>query len=537
MVTYGLRRTKTRVRILAPHPLFLILALYFLCGSAGSVDLEHYAAAPDTLASAVVSDQTLASAAVSDSAVTYAKENGYDPLFNVGFYLRNGLVTQIGNYRFTGRADGVQELATELYDVTLGVNDAFQSLSLSSSEIESILTSIYNSIHSNGNTVYSRLVEASNRLGYIYSTLHKAGDSGTVYSRLVQLVDHMEYFPNKFSEPFVVYGPSSSGDSTQYTVSSFSDAIKQLSRGLSAIGFLTDTGSLNADGTVRSGQSPQLYRIVNRGFQGLASLMLGDSKHDINGLGPVGYDKVGHRGSWSLADITGNGFSGLAYLLAGESDDRGLYTYLGLDGTVVEDSPGSVISILGEGFLGLSRSLWPDRKDPSQSVVLDFISPDDGTSPQQYEHDNLAQLIAGGFSGLQNPLARLAFVLADPDDIELKQQEKPNMDAVKDEFFGDGQGAVNPGDIKDVAGISSSAKDAFASPVAPSDAFVALSSDDALWFFTQEVADDLDTVNQPALASDVEDDVMDRFVIDEDGFASPADLSPWDVFSFLGGSK
>ena len=58
---------------------------------------------------------------------------------------------------------------------------------------------------------------------------------------------------------------------------------------------------------------------------------------------------------------------------------------------------------------------------------------------------------------------------------------------------------------------------------------------ESFWFFSQEVADALDTVNSPAFASVEEDDFMDQFVQDEDGFYSLVDMSPWDVNSYLGG--
>lgn len=121
--------------------------------------------------------------------------------------------------------------------------------------------------------------------------------------------------------------------------------------------------------------------------------------------------------------------------------------------------------------------------------------------------------------------------------MEFKEQEKPNMDAVKDNFFGDGEGAVNPDQIKDLAGISSGIKDSFAGAGSAGDAFTAINDSQSFWFFSQEVADALDTVNSPAVASEVEDedDFWDQFVQDEGGFYSLVDLSPWDVESYLGG--
>lgn len=219
--------------------------------------------------------------------------------------------------------------------------------------------------------------------------------------------------------------------------------------------------------------------------------MFGDSTHTIYGLGASGVDKEGTRGTWSLADITANGFSGLATLLAG----------------------------------------WDEN---GRKAHFTFTDPDtlDTTT---YEAANLFDAVAVMASRLQEPLARLTYMYASQVEIDFKDQEKPNEDAVKDNFFGDGSGSVSPGDIGSAAGITSGIKDTFGGAGSSGDIFTVLSDENSWWFFSQEVADALDTTNSPAAAALSDDDPLEGFVAGEDGFYSVADSSLWDVTSYLGG--
>lgn len=219
--------------------------------------------------------------------------------------------------------------------------------------------------------------------------------------------------------------------------------------------------------------------------------MFGDSSHIIYGLGASGVDKEGKRGDWSLADITANGFSGLATLLAG----------------------------------------WDEN---GRKAHFTFTDPDT-LATSTYEAANLFDAVAVMASRLQEPLARLTYMYASQVEIDFKDQEKPNEDAVKDNFFGDGDGSVSPGDIGSAAGITSGIKDTFGGAGSSGDIFTVLSDENSWWFFSQEVADALDTTNSPAAAALSDDDPLEGFVAGEDGFYSVADSSLWDVTSYLGG--
>lgn len=481
MVTYRLRRSRPQVRILAPHPLFFIFAVFLLCGSAGASDQDYYAVAPDTLVLSVVSSDSLARVVGGDIFGHYWSSFGGD-----------GQITAIDGVSMTGRADGVQQLATATYSTFKGVESSIAQLSSDSAQW----------------------------LQLIYGTLQQSGDLGTVYTRLLEVLQSLQGLQSSFDSSWSYRDYFWNGTNSLVTSTMRGNGLLSL-----LTSFFTDLFNIQAVH-------------VRDFYNSLPKIFYGSGDSLIYGLDYTGYDKEGYRGSWSLADISANGFSGLASLISGSGSSRGDYVWLGSNGFRYESSSldsMSLMHMVGEGFLGLAYDLWPDRSDSLQQVLLDFVSPDDGVSSQQYEHNNLAQLIAGGFSGLQVPLARLAYVLADLDDVALKQQEQPNIDAVKDDFFGDGQAAVKPSDIKDVAGFSSSIKDSFGGVGSAGDAFQAINDSDSFWFFSQEVADDLDSTSALAVLSDDPESFFDQFSQDEDGFYSLIDLSPWDVSKYLGG--
>lgn len=490
MVTYSFRQTKPLVRIQAPHPILFVLLALCLCMGSGSAlevgDSAYYSSAPDSLSSVAVSTDSLARVVGSEIFGVYWSSFG-----------GNGQITAIDDVSMKGRADGVQELATATYKTFQGVEAAVSS---SSSDILSVL-----------------------RL--IYGTLQKSGDLGTVYTRLVELLNEFKTVSYNGASAWNYVGGS-------FNNRKFSDLLAVVTAHLYHSG--TWGNYLDSNGFGFSGTRVGWARISGEGFLGLSKLLFGDDSHDIYGLNYNGTDKVGHRGSWSLADIAANGFQGLATLLAGSGDHRQEgYSWLG-QGGYAANGPTNLMDMVGDGFLGLSSLL--SAAEPGEArLSWMYVSPDDGVSGLQLKHNTLFSFLGSFASGIQNPIARLAYVLADLEDIQFKKDEKPNMDAVKDSFFGDGEGAVNPDQIKDLAGISSDIKGSFSGSGSAGDAFTAINDSKSFWFFSQEVADALDTVNSPALASVEEDDFMDQFVQNEAGFYSLVDMSPWDVNSYLGG--
>lgn len=201
------------------------------------------------------------------------------------------------------------------------------------------------------------------------------------------------------------------------------------------------------------------------------------------------------------------------------------------DGTVHLSNGYDLAQITAWGFLGLSQNIAGTTKEIQYTVT----DPSDPFHTVDYHPDSLFDFLSAWGSDMQAELTKLRFVLASDDDIHMKEEEKPNEDAVKDHFFGDGEGAVKPGDISSAGDLAGGVKDSFSGAGSPTDAFVAINSSDAYSFFSQEVSNSLDTVGAPSVV--LNDDFMDDFVANDEGFYTLFDTSYFDVKSFLQGEN
>lgn len=496
MVTYSLCLAKLQVRFLTPHPLFLFLSILLLSGSAmaadqqvSSSDFNHYAAAPGSLASAIPSPDSLAHAG---------------GLFGVDWYYSwlSNAVTSIDGVSMQERADGVQELATATYRTFQGVEKAIAESSASDPLILQWLETISDQLYSSS----------------------RSGDAVTKKSVADLLAESQ-----KNTVPGVRYA---TGSRRGLTVP---DLLADISWNQTQLQYGSNT-ILNHVGTVSAAGNFTLWAVNRFGFMGLANLLSGDPGHDIDGIDGSGRNYVGARGYWSLSDITANGMQGLATLIGGSAAHRenGNYVWLNQSGYAADGEAG-LMDLVGEGFLGLS-SLLTDAERGETRLSWMYVSPDDGVSGIQFNHNTLFSFLGSVASGIQNPLARLAYMLADLEDLEFKKEEKPNMDAVKDHFFGDGEGAVNPDQIKDVASIGSDLKDAFSSPVSIADFFKMLSSSGSYNFFSPESSSDMNPLSSGGGAAITSADDSDPFadlVLGEDGLWYPAEPSVFDLYSYL----
>lgn len=485
MVTYGLCRTKPQVRFLAPHPLFLFLAILLLSGSAmaadqqvSSSDFDHYAAAPGSLASSITSFDSLARAG---------------GLFGVDWYYSwlSNAVTSIDGVSMQDRADGVQELATATYRTFQGVEEAIAASAFDLSAFELFMQQDYVNSRYQGRDWTSNHQSGTPLTSVSIPELLASISGNTYFSGFGFVNSNMLWANGEIIKAGRAYGLS-----------------EILGNGVSGIATLM--AGVGLSGLKRSHLAPSglsyfetdnrktsLVGVLSDGFLGLASLAFGDESHTIYGLSYTGDDKEGVRGSWSLADITANGFSGLAHLIGGSANTA------------------------HGGRYGTYR--WVDPTDP--------------TNVRDYEFGSLFELF-GILGDLQNSLAKLEYVYASQEDIDFKDQEKPNMDAVKDHFFGDGEGAVNPDQIKEVAGIGSDLKEAFSSPVSIADFFKMLSSSGSYNFFSQESASDMNPLSSgggAAIASADDSDPFADLVQGEDGLWYPVEPSVFDLYSYLEG--
>lgn len=275
--------------------------------------------------------------------------------------------------------------------------------------------------------------------------------------------------------------------------------------------------------------------LINLLYSGLHAVQ--DSVETTNGyIGSLGqiYDATGgYKGYGSLQASLG-ALSKLIYDTSTTGNSLG--SYLSVDGHLSSAAYLTAPQLLRTGLVGLSYNLAGSDKSTTFSLLVPNEGEDGGMREDEKRVDNLLDALGLLGTSLQNPLAKLAYVWADDDDIRIADKNQPVKDAIEDNFVGDGPGAVKPSDIGDLASFGSDLKDAFSGAGSPSDIFSLFGDSHVSWFFSQEVADDLDQVNAPALASD--DDPIERYLsgvdVDEDGFVHPKSSPFWDVSLYQG---
>lgn len=186
------------------------------------------------------------------------------------------------------------------------------------------------------------------------------------------------------------------------------------------------------------------------------------------------------------------------------------------------------------GLLGLSANLA--GQDKTAAISLLVPNSEGGLKTQAVSATNLLDMLGLIGTNLQNPLAKLAYVWADDDDIRIADKNQPVKDEIEEEFVGSGSAAVSVGNIKDVAGLSSGFTEAFSGDGKISDIFVVFADGESFGFFSQEVADALDTTASAAGLSDDPFDITDEFWVDETGIVHPK-KNLLDVTEYLEGLK
>lgn len=114
----------------------------------------------------------------------------------------------------------------------------------------------------------------------------------------------------------------------------------------------------------------------------------------------------------------------------------------------------------------------------------------------------LGGLIAELGMPMQYDLAKLRYVLASDQDIEISKKNEPVKDAIEDNFVGDAPGAVKPDSVGDMAGISGGLQDSLNTGANAGDVLGFLNGSEGWGFWSQEVANGLHNV--PASTADDE---------------------------------
>lgn len=119
-------------------------------------------------------------------------------------------------------------------------------------------------------------------------------------------------------------------------------------------------------------------------------------------------------------------------------------------------------------------------------------------------------------SKIQEPVARLSYVLASPERIEAQEAAAANEESVVDNFIdSSGDGAASPSDIGSVSDLSSGYKQNFGTDASPSGIFDIFNADHASWF-SQETKNQLDTTTPTRLTkgSQSETPLLDKQIED-----------------------
>lgn len=214
--------------------------------------------------------------------------------------------------------------------------------------------------------------------------------------------------------------------------------------------------------------------------------------------------------------------------------------FLNMTGGVVSGEY-DLAEINQRGFLGLNNNLLAALTGGrGVAAVLTSHTVDSGsdgiTEEEEIESANLNNTLATMFNQWDLPIKQLQAVLADDADLELKRKTAEQVGAVTDEFTGSGPAAPSLDNITDMSGISQGFSGMFDSGISFGDAVSSMNDADAYQFFSQPVADSLDTSSAVSpLALDEEDPFdLSGYVMDEDGFLSLADDSYFSISDFLG---
>lgn len=375
----------------------------------------------------------------------------------------------------------------------VGHNNALGSL-------QSLMNDVKNYLNvTNGYLMYSNKSAAN----YLYSI---DSDTGNIASYL--------YFGNRSAGSYL-FGIE---DDTGTIASRLISGTKSAATWLSDIASYSSS-MVSAQGTSNSRLSSILSSLGSDGdinatlLQILEKIEAGNAKDWPTVSGIMGYWSDGSYKDLSNVPFS-DAFRQMMFTVLNSVNSPFVGSYLGSDGSKITDSTGvyTILQIMASSFLGLADRI----SSVDRQTVFSFL-PEDITKPVvSATADNLLDALGIMGTQLQNPLQRLAYVFANPQDLEMRENVSDNTDEANEQFFKPGSaGSVSPGNIKDAASMTSAASDFLDTGATASDAFSGLSGSTGLWgFFSQAAMDDM-LGNPPPVTHSLGD-------LDEEGFYSPS---------------
>ncbi len=208
--------------------------------------------------------------------------------------------------------------------------------------------------------------------------------------------------------------------------------------------------------------------------------------------------------SWKIVWLSATPYEVLCDIrtqLASRLTLRPNWNHLGPNGTVVyREGTLGLPELLSWGLLGLSSNI----AGPDKQTTFSFLAEDITKAPTVIEVNNILDALGHMGTQIQNPLQRLAYVFANPLDLEVKENVTENTESANDNFLKPGSpGSVKPSDIGEAADFASGASDFLQTGASPSDAFSGLSQGSDNWsFFSQQAMDDMLGNPPPSVISD-----------------------------------
>lgn len=353
---------------------------------------------------------------------------------------------------------------------------------------------------------------------FVTNPLQLGGFAGSLYAVLVDIQNTL-YSVNSFEASINSGVASLHSDNTSLSNKFFSG------------------NAIDASG-VMGGIYSKLLDISNNTFS---------ADFSYSGLNPIYKKLLGSSGSASFGYWI-SGANGFTELTANSlSDFLSSYIYADTANSILAsgyytlDSDGNYSSVstnigtpyvLSYGFSGLATILRGSSGSLNKATIWSFDE-ELNKEEKQVVFSNVLQALASIQSSIQQPLSQLQAVLANDEDLKLRQETQPQVDAVTDNFLGEGGSAPTPDDIGNMADWSNSMGDLFNSGVGAGQFFSSVTSSDSYSFFSQAVANDLDSTNAPVAISD--DDYLSDYVLGDDGFYYLADNSFFSLESLMKG--
>lgn len=190
-------------------------------------------------------------------------------------------------------------------------------------------------------------------------------------------------------------------------------------------------------------------------------------------------------------------------------------------------STADLLAHTNTSIAGIGNLLFGGFSSYGLTRVTDFALSGDSlkTTTSYTSVRSIIEALGVIYKDLQAPLFQLQQVLASDEDMILRLKTADEVQQVTDDFTGDGQGAPDKSDIGDMAQISGDVSGMLDSGVGPGELVGVINGGDTYQFFSQEVADSLDTTANVGIELFDMDELFDLsdFQLTDDGLLVPID--------------